>query len=227
MDNRTENIRELEKKLTQANIRMEAACKALQPKHKGGEWEEYHAAHAEQLLAERELAAAKNEEYAVPLDFPYAWDVGAPLPYLLQNDYRTFVTFLLREDDPSWDGTYVNVVDPASTSPHSVAVVEFKQCHATKMGAPNDEVFHGHPLHGKGMEAYEAQEVINSRWLAEVEAINSVHSCYNPDHWKALHHFVLWFHDSTFECAAESFDVETFDKTIPDILTELCNRLVE
>lgn len=96
MDNRA-NIQELEKNLAKATERLKAACKALEPKHKGGEWEEYHAAHAEQMIAERELAAAKCEEYAVPLSFPYAWDVGAPLPYLLQNDYRTFVTFLLRE----------------------------------------------------------------------------------------------------------------------------------
>lgn len=227
MENRTEAIQELEKKLTQASKRVEAACKALQPKHKGGEWEEYHAAHAELMRAERELAAARNEQYAVPLDFPYAWDIGAPLPYLLQNDYRTFVTFLLREHDPNWDGTYVNVVDPASASPHSVAVVELKRCYATKMGAPNDEVFHGHPLHGKGMEAYKAQEVINSRWLTEIEAINSVHSCYDPNHWKDLHHYVFWFHDSSFECITESLEVETFNKTIPEILTELCSRLVE
>src|SRR5437667_12297618 len=36
-------------------------------------------------------------------------DTGAPLPYLLQNDYRTFVAFFLRDVDPNWDGTYVTV----------------------------------------------------------------------------------------------------------------------
>lgn len=227
MDDRAKAIKVLEEKLAQANKRLEAACKALEPKHKGGEVEEYHAAHAELMLAERGLAAAKEQEYAIPMEFPYAWSIGAPLPYLLQNDYRTFVTFLLREHDPNWDGSYVKVVDPASSSPHSIAVVEFKLCHATRMGAPNDEVFHGHPLDGKGMEPYTAQEVVNSRWLAEIEAINSVHSCYDPDSWKSLHHYVFWFHDSTFECVAESFEVETFDKTIPEILADLSDRLIE
>jgi hypothetical protein len=46
--------------------------------------------------AERALAAAKGEEYALPLEFPVRWDTGAPLPHLLQSDERTFLFFLLR-----------------------------------------------------------------------------------------------------------------------------------
>ena len=221
------SVEGLERQLHLAVQRVQSACKALQKEHTGGEWEEYRAANDEQMRAERELAAAKGDQYAVNLEFPCAWDIGAPLPYLLQNDYRTFVTFLLREHDPNWDGTYVNVVDPGSSSSHSIAVVEFRRCHAAKMGAPNDEVFHGHALHGKGMESYKAQEVINSKWLSEIEAVNSVHACYDPKLWKSLHHYVFWFHDSTFECIAESFDVETFDKSIPEVLADVSERLVE
>lgn len=145
----------------------------------------------------------------------------------MKNDYRTFITFLLRARDPNWDGTYVTVRDPASSTPLSVAVVEFKRCHAAKLGAPNDEVLNGHPLYGKGLDSYTAQEVINSRWLAEIEATNSVHSCYKPEHWKDLHHYVFWFHDSTFECIAGAFAVETFDKSLTDVLSDVCKRLVE
>jgi hypothetical protein len=39
------SIRELEEQLSAARERLERAAKALAPKHKGGEWEEYWAAH--------------------------------------------------------------------------------------------------------------------------------------------------------------------------------------
>ena len=49
------------------------------------------------LYLKRELAAAKGEEYAVPVDFPVKWDAGCPLPHLLCNDYKALLAFILRE----------------------------------------------------------------------------------------------------------------------------------
>lgn len=60
------DIHDLERQLTAAGERLQRATTALAPKHKGGEWEEYHAAHQEVLRLERRLAAAKGEEYAEP-----------------------------------------------------------------------------------------------------------------------------------------------------------------
>lgn len=84
------NIPELETVLRMALDRQSKAIAALAPKHRGGEVEEFNAARTAVLQAERNLAAAKGEEHAVPIAFPVRWDTGAPLPYLLQNDYRTF-----------------------------------------------------------------------------------------------------------------------------------------
>src|ERR1017187_5088547 len=72
-------------------------------------FDELEAARDAVLQAERNLAAAKDEPYAVPIGFPAVWDVGAPLPYLLQNDYQTFLTFFVRDIDPDWDGSYASV----------------------------------------------------------------------------------------------------------------------
>lgn len=218
---------DLEQRLKAAQERLHAATKALAPKHRGGEWEEFHAARAVVIAAERELAASKNEEHAVPLDFPVQWETGAPLPHLLTNDHRAFLIFLVRTVDPNWDGTYVTIKDPASAQHESLALVEFKRCHAAKLGAPNDEVFHGHPLAGKGLEGYTAQLVRNSRWLAEIQRINSVHTQYRPDTWNDSNHYVFWFHDSTFECIAEGFTVELHDCSMSALLAEACRRLVE
>lgn len=215
-----------EQRLAAARARLDAALKALAPKHRGGEWEEYRSAQQALLAIEREVAASKNEEHAVPLDFPFPWNTGAPLPQLLVNDHRALLMFLVNVPDPNWDGTYVTVKDPASALPESHALVEFKRCVSAKLGSPNDEVFTGHPLAGKGMEPYSAQLVKNSRWLAELQTINSVHPGYRPELWGQRHHYVFWFHDTTFECIAEGFEVELHDCSMPELLSKACARLL-
>lgn len=81
-------------------------------------------------------------------------------------------------------------------------------------------------MNGRGLEAYQAQRVVNSRWLKELETINSVHRMYNPDSWRNLHHYVFWFHDSTFECVARSFQVETHRESMKDMLARMATRLL-
>lgn len=198
---------DLEGRLAAARARVAAAVKALAPRHKGGEMEEYRAAQAALLVAERELAESKGEEHAVPIDFPVQWDAGAPLPQLLVNDSRALLIFLVTERG-------------------SLALVEFSRCVSAKLGSPNDEVFRGHPLAGKGLEGYTAQLVRNSRWLAEIEQINSVHAGYRPEAWKKRNHYVLWFHDTTFECIAEGFAVEVRECSMSELLAEACRRLI-
>ena len=218
---------ELERQLAEANRRLAAACAALAPKHKGGEIEEFDAAHSEVLRLERAIAASRNEPYAVPCDFPVQWDVGAPLPCLLCTDYRAFLTFYISEPDPNWDGTYVKVVDPASTDVVSLCLVTFQNCTSAKLGHPNDEVQRGHPLAGRGLEGYTAQIVKNSPWLKEVAKTNSVHHCDRPDMWTSLNHYVFWFHDSTFECLAKSYEVEISSESMPKLLERVQRKLLE
>lgn len=220
------DIHRLETLLKEANERVRKAIAALAPKHVGGEWEEYRAAGEEELRLERLLAAAKGEEYAEPCGFPLKWDVGAPMPHLMVNDYRACLAFLLSQPDPSWDGTYVTVKSPTDAGPEPLALVEFKSCVSAKLGAPNDEVFEGHPLNGKGLDSYTAQRVVNSRWIKEIESINSVHRGYDPSMWKNLTHFVFWFHDSTFECIAESYKVELHRTSMKVLLNHMVDRLI-
>jgi hypothetical protein len=219
------DIPQLETVLREAQERASKAVEALAPKHRGGEVEEFMASRAAVLQAERNLAAAKGEQYAVPIEFPVSWEPGAPLPFLLQNDYRTFLTFLVRDNDPNWDGSYVSVRDPNNLS-ERLAVVEFERCVSTKMGTPNEEVLHGHPLNGKGLAGYGAMLVQNSVWLKELAAINAVHERYKPEVWSDLKHYILPFHDSTFECVARGFKVETVQMPLSELLSEICKRLV-
>ncbi len=220
------DLHDLERRLKVANERLQRAVAALAPKHKGGEWEEYCAANKDVLSLERQLAAKKGEEYAEPCDFPLKWDVGAPMPHLMANDNRALLAFLMREPDPAWDGSYVTIKSPSDERSEPLALVEFERCESARLGAPNDEVFAGHPLYGKGLEAYGAQRVVNSQWLKEIEKINSVHPMYRPDTWRDLHHFIFWFHDSTFECIARSYKVETYRTSMKALLNVMMERLI-
>lgn len=219
-----EDIEKIERQLQQAQERLRQALAAFSTP--GGGLKEWDTADQEVLRLERRLAAAKGEEYAERLAFPVKWDIGAPLPHLMRNDYRALLAFLVSEPDPNWDGTYITVKSPADAEPEPLALVEFEGCISAKLGSPNDEVHSGHPLCGKGLECYTAQEVVNSRWLKEVQAINSVHHMYRPENWVGLHHYVFWFHDTTFECLADSFKVETHRVSVKELLTMMIERLI-
>jgi hypothetical protein len=60
-------VADLEAALRDAQERLSRAMAALAPKHRGGEMEEFRAARKAALQAERNLAGAKGEEYAVPV----------------------------------------------------------------------------------------------------------------------------------------------------------------
>ena len=128
------------------------------------------------LGLERELAAEKGEEHAVPLDFPVRWVIGAPLPHLLCDDTKIRLIFYVAEGFSGESGARIEIVDPRSKAPVLLALVEFQAAAASRLGDPNDEVFHGHPLAGRGQEPFCAQEVLNSKWAAEIQAVNSVHA---------------------------------------------------
>jgi hypothetical protein len=166
--------------------------------------EELSAALNAQLEAERALAAARGEEYAAPFELGVVWSGGAPLPHLLSSGHRTFVAFYLDEPDPDWDGTYVNVIDPTDEAPASLGLAEFKRCSAVKLGPPNDEVLHGHRLHGRGLGGYGAYVVENSSWVAELMEVNSVHRQYREETWADARHFLFVFHDETVEAVART-----------------------
>lgn len=216
---------DMHQQLERAQEKLHKALQALAPKHVGGEVEEYEAAHQEVLRLERSIAAARGEEYAETIPVPVKWDTGAPLPQLLRNEHRTLLAFLLSEPDPDWDGTYVTVQDPGSPTAVPIGLVEFDFCLSAKLGTSSDEGLERHPLQGKGLEPYRAQRVVNSRWLQQIEALSpgTTQARYS---WQQLHHYVFWFHDSTFECIARSFQVETHRLSMRALLNMMVERLI-
>ncbi|WDQ15433.1 hypothetical protein [Rhodopirellula sp. P2] len=151
----------------------------------------------------------------VPLsDVPQS-DVGAPLPTVVADDYRLILEYLVSDPDPNWDGTYVNVVGTETDG--TVALIRFRRPYAHMMGAPNEEAIAGHPLSGRGLEPFAAFEIRDSSWIRALESMNSVHPYHDRDRFLASkRHFIFVFHDSTFECVAEGFDVSKLNSSIVD-----------
>jgi len=154
-------------------------------------------------------------------------DVGAPLPLVLADDYRLLLAYLLSEPDPNWDGTYVNVVSPDSEE-MVVAVIRFRHPYAHMFGPPNDEAFSGHPLANRGLDPYAVSEVRQSSWIRQLERMNSVHRQHKPEWFmENKKHFVFAFHDSTFECIAEGFDVQLCRGSLLSALAQMTKLLEE
>jgi hypothetical protein len=214
------NADKLNESLKAAREELSAASAALAASHKGGEWERFMAVHDRCLALERELARATGVECAVQIDWPAKWDTGAPLPHVVSSGRRTYLIYLMSEPDPEWDGTYATMIDPASTEKQPIAIVQFEDCLVHKLGAPNDEALAGHPLYGRGLVAYRAHTVERSGWIREHERINSVHPRHEPGWEGYLRHYVLAFHDETFECIARSHAVRTAQLTFAEALQE-------
>lgn len=135
-------------------------------------------------------------------DIPQS-SVGAPLPLVLSDEQAAVIAYY--EQTP-WDGRSVRVVE-AEASAEPTAIVSFRSCRAMYFGAPNDEAFAGHPLAGRGLRPYAAVEVLGSSWIRQLERMNSVHPHHRPEAFGSLHHYILTFHDSTFECVALGYKV--------------------
>lgn len=142
-----------------------------------------------------ETIPASDLDQVVDLDIGVVPEAAIPDPRLLQSEEKTVLTFqgMRRRAD----GRHENA---------GAVVMEFKHCIITKFGYPNDEALDGHPLSARGLSSYAVFEVRNSSWIAQLERQNRV--CFPTFQPRYGRHFIITFHDSTFECIAEDFMVE-------------------
>ncbi|RKP57939.1 hypothetical protein D7Z26_00020 [Cohnella endophytica] len=164
-------------------------------------------------------------EYALPIEWEPAWDVGAPIPHVISSGHQTYLLYYIEEESQDWDGTSVTVIDPNSNEVLPIAVVKFNGCYAYKFGGANDEVMSGHPLYKKGLKFYSAHKVINSNWIKAEEKINSIHAYYKPERWKERIHYLLLFHDELFECIADGFEITVFRESFSSVLSKTLSEL--
>ena len=129
--------------------------------------------------------AVDDLDEVVPLAEIPRPDVGAPLPRLVADEHEARVTYYVRGND-----------DEETTA-------TFSGLYALYLGAPNEEAFEGHPLASRGLLPWGAFEIRQSSWIRAPEWMNRVHPHHRPKAFASLRHFVLSFHDTTFESVAE------------------------
>jgi len=157
-------------------------------------------------------------------DIPQS-SVGAPIPVVIAGEHSLAVAFYAEIYDPEWDGSTVRKVDP-DTKEKSVIIVRFDGCYAHLFGPPDSEAFSGHPLYERGLRPFRNFEVKKSSWLAAMEKLNSVHPYHNKRSFlKDKRHFILAFHDSTFECIAKGYTIEKVAGSIREIASRLGSEI--
>ena len=178
------------------------------------------------LAAERDLAESKGEQWAEVIDLGVRWSGGAPLPHLVSNGSTAVLICHAEDADPHWNGTHTRVVSPSDGDRSPLLRFTFDRCHSVKFGGPNDEALHGHPLDGHGLSTHDAHLVHNSTWLEQERQINSVHDHHSDSRFLTLNHYLLSFHDDTFEALADSVTIDTIEATTAELLLDACRHLV-
>jgi hypothetical protein len=206
-------ISELEAHLGAARRRVERARAALTGARTGSEWHDYKRALQAQLTAERELAVARREPTCMPLAWKPLWSSGAPSPHVVSSGHVTFLVYRVDEHDPAFVG-------------ERLAIVEFKRPYAHRLGGPDDEAWHAHPLYTRGLEPYRAHVVMNSPWLAVERETAKAHPQFKAERWDALRHYLLLFHDEIFECLAEDHACDVLETNYEDALAQLATRVL-
>lgn len=136
-----------------------------------------------------------ERDKVLPLPGVPSSDVGAPMPAVIADEDTVFLAYYVSSSDPD-----------AESSP--VAIIRFHSPRAQYFGAPNDESLDGHPLWSRGLRSYGGFVVEQSSWIRSLEQMNRVPSQHHPALFEGYRHYILTFHDSTFECVARGIAVE-------------------
>jgi hypothetical protein len=161
---------------------------------------------------------AQTSEALIELtDIPQC-DTGSPQATVLASEQSLLVVYVVQHVNEHSSGNAPHDFG-AETDGEFVAVVSFELSTVHTFGLPNDETIHGHSLHAKGLKAYGAYEVFNSRWIQQLEQVNSVHPRHDRQGFLAgKRHFILSFHDSTFECVALGYTIEVLRSSVREVL---------
>lgn len=141
-----------------------------------------------------------------PIDLPQS-SGGAPLPHVFADEHQLVIGYIMQVSEPGWDGSTARIVRPTSDG-EACAIMIVERYLAFQFGPPNDEAIEGHRLYQLGLTPYSSFEVLNSKWIADLEIANRVHKQHRPVHFAAYRHIILTFHDSTLEFIAERFAVQ-------------------
>jgi hypothetical protein len=141
------------------------------------------------------MYAVDSRDLVQPLGGIPRCSAGAPEPVVVADERSVVVAYYAAGNPVDW-----NTATPEDLGDEEVVLLRFEGVHSMMFGSPNDEALHGHPLADRGLDAYAAHRVLNSSWIRGLERMNRVHPMHSASGFSRLSHFILTFHDSTFEC---------------------------
>lgn len=204
-------IRDLEEQLASAKKQLEQvlhACRTTDMLQESGTAFEAVAS------AQRALAAAKGEDYAVPYDIGFVPEAAVSEAVLLQTDDAAFLTFSAMRELPN-----------GKREDAGYGIVQLDWCSLTKFGLPNDEARAGHPLYDRGLRGYGVFEVHNSSWIELETQQNRVAFPNTPE--STQRHFIFTFHDSTFECIVRGLRATLSTKPYAEVFEDIRKGVFE
>ena len=117
-------------------------------------------------------------------------DAGAPLPRVNTDTQELVLSYHVAGD---FDAPRAKVL--------------FRLVKAHYLGWPNGEVVQAHPLFSRGLSLYGFFEVLNSSWRNSLMVANRAHRQHPDQDFHPYRHFIVTFHDETFECLAKEFEI--------------------
>lgn len=153
-----------------------------------------------------------ERDEVVRYDIGFEPEAAVSGPVLLQTDRDAFLTF-----------NAVKTMPDGRRGPAGTGIIEIVRCTVTKFGYPNDEALPGHPLYSRGLTYYGAFEVLRSSWIHQMTSQNRV--CFPKTEDWTDRHFIFTFHDSTFECVADSLRASLSIEPSEKVRTQIRQRV--
>jgi hypothetical protein len=116
-------------------------------------------------------------------------------PIIFSTEHRLVIGYDAPDEPPY----------PPTTAPF--CVVRFNRPYFHLFRPPTHETIESHPLWGRGLCLYKALRVDRSSLVRKLERMDSACDSHYLIDFEAFQHYIFTFHDSTFECVAESFKV--------------------
>jgi hypothetical protein len=154
----------------------------------------------------------QKHDKVVRFDIGFEPEAGVSGPVLLQTDDYVFLTF-----------NAVRMTSAGKRGTVGIGIIELERCCVTKFGYPNDEALAGHPLYKRGLQAYGVFEVLGSSWIQQMTEQNRVNFPNTSD--SEQRHFIFTFHDSTFECVADSLQATLSIEPYEQISRQISQRV--
>ena len=168
---------------------------------------------------------ATGSDKVAPLDGIPQSSVGAPIPIVLAGEHDVCVAYYVEGLPEGSNHEALRAVGTDSEG-EAVAIVRFSSCYAHSLGPPNDEAFQGHPLSPVGLEPYGSFEVHHSSWIKQLARMNSVHPYHDEKRFlSGRRHFILSFHDTTFECIAKEYSVAVVNGSVRSAVSLMLEAL--